>query len=112
MVSTNRAAFHSLLAKFLDAWRRPGLRRVSLPGALPVVRAKRRASAPYSLIASTGSSTLPLVLLILAPCSSRTRPWRYTVPKGASPMFSMPIITMRATQKKRMSYPVSMTVVG
>ena len=39
-------------------------------------------------------------------------PWRNTVLKGGFPVFSMPSIIMRATQKNRMSYPVSSTVVG
>ena len=55
---------------------------------------------------------LPLVLLILAPVPSRIIPWRNTVRKGTRPVFSMPSMIMRATQKNRMSYPVSSTEVG
>mmetsp|Transcript_6434 Transcript_6434/g.15752 ORF Transcript_6434/g.15752 Transcript_6434/m.15752 type:complete len:205 (+) Transcript_6434:177-791(+) len=63
-------------------------------------------------MASRGSTTLPLVLDIFWPSASRTRPCMYTVLKGAWPVSSMPIIIMRATQKKRMSCPVSSRVVG
>jgi hypothetical protein len=37
---------------------------------------------------------------------------RYTSRKGAFPVSLSPIMIMRATQKKRMSLPVSMSVVG
>ena len=59
-----------------------------------------------------GSTTLPLVLDILAPCSSSTRLWISTVLNGTSPRKWMPIIIMRATQKKMMSKPVTSTLVG
>ena len=42
------------------------VRRWSMPGARPVTSAKRSASAPISSISSSGSTTLPLVLLIFA----------------------------------------------
>jgi hypothetical protein len=47
--------------------------------------------------------TLPFTLLILSPVSSTTSPWSSTRLKGGFPMKWMPIIIMRATQKKRMS---------
>ena len=47
-----------------------------VPGPLWVTRAKRRASAPYSAVMAVGSITLPLVLLIFAPSTSRTVPCR------------------------------------
>ena len=40
---------------------------------------------------------------IFLPSSLRTRPCRYTVWKGTSPVNSRPSMIMRATQKKRMS---------
>ena len=110
--STNRSTFHSLLAKLRAASSLLSLRRVSLPGVVPVVSANRSASVPYCSIASMGSITLPRVLDIFAPSASRTSPAMYTVPKGTSSMFSRPSMTMRATQKKRMSYAVSITDVG
>jgi len=56
--------------------------------------------------------TFPLVFDIFSPFSSRTIAWRYTVRKGTSPMKCSPIIIMRATQKKMMSCPVSITALG
>ena len=85
---------------------------MSLPGELPLVSANRRASAPYMSISSSGSITLPLDLLILTPSGSRISPCRYTVSKGISEVFLRPIIIMRATQKNRMSWPVSMSLPG
>ena len=73
---------------------------------------KRTASAPYSCTRSSGSITLPLVLDIFWPRASRTRPVRWTSANGAFPVKWQPIITMRATQKNRMSKPVISTLVG
>ncbi len=42
----------------------------------------------------------------------RIRPWIYTSWKGTSPMNLMPIMIMRATQKKMMSKPVTRTLPG
>ncbi len=61
---------------------------------------------------SRGSITFPFVLDIFSPFSSRTIACRYTVRKGTSPMKCRPIIIIRATQKKMMSWPVSMTEFG
>ena len=47
--------------------------------------------------------TLPLLLDIFWPRSSRTRPWMKTSRNGTSPMNLRPIIIIRATQKKMMS---------
>jgi hypothetical protein len=47
--------------------------------------------------------TFPFTLLIFSPVSSTTIPWSKTRENGAFPMKWMPIIIMRATQKKRMS---------
>ena len=49
---------------------------VSRAWAAMVARVKRKASAPYSAVTSRGSMTLPLVLDIFWPASSRTMPWR------------------------------------
>jgi hypothetical protein len=74
---------------------------------------KRRASAPYWSMSPSGSKTLPLDLLIFWPFSSRTRPWMAIFLNGTSPsMKCIPIIIMRATQKKMMSRPVTRTEVG
>ena len=56
---------------------------------------------------------LPRLLLIFRPCLSLTIGCRNTSLKGSSPPVSArPIITMRATQKKSMSWPVSSSEVG
>ncbi len=78
-------------------------RFMSLPGAVPVSRVKRSASVPYSSITSIGSITLPAILLIFLPYSSLTNPFRYTIRNGTSSVKERPIITIRATQKNRMS---------
>ncbi len=61
---------------------------------------------------SSGSMTLPFTFDIFSPRSSRTIACKKTVRKGTSPMKCSPNIIIRATQKKMMSWPVSMTVVG
>jgi hypothetical protein len=61
---------------------------------------------------SRGSMTFPFTFDIFSPFSSRTIACRYTARKGTSPMKWMPSIIIRATQKKRMSCPVSRTEVG
>ena len=61
---------------------------------------------------SMGSTTLPSDLDILRPYLSRTMACKYTVRKGSLPVSVRPSMTMRATQKKRMSWPVSRMVLG
>lgn len=61
---------------------------------------------------SMGSITLPTDLDILRPYLSRTIACRYTVLKGSLPVRVSPIMTIRATQKNRMSWPVSRMVLG
>jgi hypothetical protein len=56
--------------------------------------------------------TFPRVLLIFSPLGSRTSAWITTSRKGAFPVNSIPIIIIRATQKKRMSKPVTSAEVG
>ena len=45
--------------------------------------------------------------LIFLPNLSRTMAWRYTVVNGSTSVSSSPIMTILATQKNRMSCPVS-----
>ena len=59
-----------------------------------------------------GSMTFPSDLDIFLPCASRTMACRYTCLNGTFPVSFMPIITMRATQKNMMSWPVSSNDVG
>mmetsp|Transcript_20475 Transcript_20475/g.38934 ORF Transcript_20475/g.38934 Transcript_20475/m.38934 type:complete len:334 (-) Transcript_20475:592-1593(-) len=59
-----------------------------------------------------GSITLPRDLDILRPCASRTMACKYTCLNGTLPVSARLIITMRATQKKRMSCPVSSSAPG
>ena len=87
-------------------------RRISRPMAAKAVRVKRNESQPYLSIMASGSMTLPVDLDILRPEASRTRACRYTSLNGTSPIKWMPIIIMRATQKNRMSKPVTSTEVG
>src|SRR5450830_1115403 len=61
---------------------------------------------------SIGSSVLPLDLDIFCPLESRTRPCTYTVLNGIFPVKWVVIITIRATQKKIISKPVTSTEVG
>ncbi len=98
-----RVAFQSLLPKLRLASTFWSERRLSFPGEAWVTRVYRRASAPYWLETSIGSMPLPFVLLILAPSMSRTMPWRYTVRNGTSPIISIPMNTIRATQWKMIS---------
>ena len=102
-IITNRLAFQILLAKLRMASHRSGRKRISLPGAFPVTRLKRSASAPYCSATSSGSMPLPRDLDILRPFSSRTRPWMSTVWKGGLPVCSQAEKIIRATQKKMMS---------
>jgi len=62
-----------------------------------------RTASEMPEITSSGSMTLPRDLLILRPCASRTIECRYTCLNGSWPVSSRPIMTMRATQKNRMS---------
>ena len=56
--------------------------------------------------------TLPFVFDIFWPFSSRTRPCRTTSRNGTAPSNQQPAMIIRATQKKRMSNPVTITAVG
>ena len=102
-IMTKRLAFQILLAKLRMASHFSTKKRISLPGLLPVIRLKRKASAPYFSAISRGSIPLPRDLDILRPLSSRTRPWMNTVLKGSFFICSMPEKIILATQKKMMS---------
>ena len=78
----------------------------------PVVRFFTSSSRPMPSIRSIGSSTLPLDLDIFWPSASRIRPCTYTSLNGILPVMCLVIITMRATQKKMMSKPVTSTEDG
>ena len=73
---------------------------------------KRNASAPNSSITSSGSTTLPVDLLIFLPLASRTRPCKYTVLNGTLLTTASCIIIIRATQKNKISEPVTKSEVG
>ena len=63
-------------------------------------------------LTSSGSITLPFDLDIFTPSLSRTIACRYTSLKGSWSVNCRDIITMRATQKKRISRPVSSKLPG
>src|SRR6478609_4951113 len=114
----NRTAFHSLLQKFLEPAAHSSLMAMSPPGLAPRARVNLVASAPNRSTQSSGSTVLPRDLDIFLPNWSRTRPCSATVRKGTdgSPLSVRvaysPNIIIRATQKNRMSYPVTSTDVG
>src|SRR3990167_4909865 len=112
-ISTNLLAFLSLFTKFLYPAIFSSYNLESFPGLCPTIMLSLRASAPYFAIISKGSIIVEgSDLLILRPSRVRMRPWRYTVSKGICPVAYVVMRIMRATQKKRMSYPVSITWVG
>ena len=56
---------------------------MSFPGVEPTMRLRRRASAPYFSIMSSGSIHVSgLDVLSFMPLRSRISPWRYTVLNG------------------------------
>src|SRR4029453_2255033 len=112
-ISANRVAFHSLLQKLREPWHHSSLRGTSVPGLAPRASVNRVASAPNRSIQSSGSTTLPNDFDIFLPCWSRTMPCSATTSNGCSPSIAYsPNIIIRATQKNRMSYPVTSTDVG
>ena len=76
------------------------------------VRLATKSSSEMPSMRSSGSSTFPLDLLIFCPSASRIRPCTYTSRNGTLPVKCSDIITIRATQKKMMSKPVTSTEVG
>ena len=56
--------------------------------------------------------TFPNDLDIFLPWASRTIPWMATTSNGVGGWKWQPNISIRATQKKMMSYPVTSTDVG
>ena len=112
-ISAYRVAFHSLLQKLREPCVHSSLTGTSAPGLAPLARVNRVASAPNRSIQSSGSTTLPNDLLIFLPCASRTMPCSATTSNGCRPFIAYsPNIIIRATQKNRMSYPVTSTLVG
>ena len=85
---------------------------MSRPWAATAASVKRKASVPNFPITASGSATLPLDLDIFCPSASRTRAWMYTSRNGTSPVHLRPSMIMRATQKNRMSKPVTRQEVG
>ena len=114
----NRTAFHSLLQKFLEPAAHSSLMAMSPPGLAPRARVNLVASAPNLSTQSSGSTVFPRDLDIFLPNWSRTSPCSATTRKGMasggawSRIAYRPNIIIRATQKNRMSYPVTSTLVG
>ena len=73
-ISKNLDAFQILFAKFLADLTRLSENLKSLPGVFLVTSIKRKLSAPYLSIISTGSTPLPRDFDIFLPSSSRTSP--------------------------------------
>ena len=102
-IMINLAAFHILLAKFLEDFTLSSINLISFPGALPVASINLRASAPYWSMITSGSIPLPRDLDIFLPCESLTRPWIRTVSNGFCFMFSMPATIILDTQNGMIS---------
>src|SRR5690349_12294480 len=112
-ISAKRVAFHSLLQKLREPWHHSSDTGTSVPGFAPRASVNRVASAPNRSIHSSGSTTLPEDFDIFLPYWSRTMPCRATTSNGCVPCIAYrPNIIIRATQKNRMSYPVTSTLVG
>ena len=107
-----RAAFQILVPKLRPISSLSIEMKTSMPGEVVCISVKRRASALYLPMISSGSRELPSDLDILRPCASRTTPCRTTLRNGTSPMNRQPAMIMRATQKKMMSGAVQRSVVG
>jgi len=104
--------FHSLFSKLRasSSWRSET--RISRPLVELWAIVKRRASMPWLSFTSRASIMFPRERLIFWPCSSTTNGVMRTSRNGTSSMKWRPIITIRATQKKRMSNAVTRTDVG
>ena len=103
----SRKAFHILLANPLPCWHSASSKRRSLPAEEDRSKPTRTPSAPKSLISFNASGEFPKDFDIFRRSLSRTNPVRYTFEKGFSPLNSYPAIIIRATQKKRISGPVT-----
>src|SRR5258708_5074398 len=118
LMSANLAAFQSLLQKLRDPATHSSLSATSPPGLAPLASVKRAASAPNLAIPSSGSTVFPRAFHIFLHCASLTRPCSATLRNGtdrsgpASAIAYRPNIIILATQKNRMSYPVTSTLVG
>jgi hypothetical protein len=84
---------------------------ISLSSKLPSCNFSCNYSKGRPWITSKGSITLPRDLDILRPWASRIIAWHKTSLNGTFPVNRTPSITIRATQKKRISHPVSSTKV-
>ena len=108
--------FHSFVQKFRpganDLSRSVGSSITSTPSPSPATIVQRNASAPYCRTTSSGSMPFPSDLDIFRCCMSRTVPCRYTVWYGVSPRNQHPAMTMRETQKNRISGAVTSTSPG
>src|SRR5580693_5975687 len=113
-----RTAFHSLLQKLREPAAHSSLMAMSPPGLAPRARVNLVASAPNRSTQSSGSTVFPRDLDIFLPNWSRTRPCSATSRNGTassgawSRIAYKPNIIIRATQKNKMSYPVTSTLVG
>jgi hypothetical protein len=104
LINANRVAFQSLLQKLRAPTTHCSLTAWSAPGFAPCSIDSRTASAPYWLIQSSGSMTLPRDLDIFLPRSSRTSPCNSTTRNGTAPsMAYRPNSIIRMTQKNKMS---------
>src|SRR3989338_1393195 len=81
-ISTNREAFHTLLAKLRYPRMRFSSKARDVPGVFPTINPMRNASVQYFVVRSNGLMTFPLDLDIFFPLASNTKPWRYTVLNG------------------------------
>ncbi len=83
---------------------------MSFPGAFPVISVRRRASAPYWSMISSGSMPFPKDLLIFLPCGNHA-PDHGSVHDGTALFRSARSQnTIRMTQKKMISYPVTSNI--
>ena len=103
-ISTKRAAFHSLFAKLREAFTFSSEKRISLPGALPVARVKRKASAAVLVDHQQRINTVAQGLTHLATlCVTHQAVDQHRVEAKTWPMCSTPEKIILATQKKIMS---------
>src|SRR5690606_23868945 len=107
-----RKAFQILFAKAFPWLHNSSSNKISLPAEADNNNPQRTPFAPNFSIKSNGSGELPTDLDIFLPCVSRTIPVKYTLENGFSPAYSYPAIIIRATQKNKISGPVTKSLVG
>src|SRR5690606_40272793 len=108
----NRKAFQSLLAKAFPCWQSASSNNKSFPAEALNKSPTRTPSAPYSSISPRASGEFPNDFDIFRRCLSRTNPVKYTFSKVHFPVYSYPAITILATQKNKISGPVTRSFVG